>query len=300
MLLAPLPAWVPELAQTHRESGPRVTTPEALRLGRISSTRALTFDRPRIAIVGARSAADGPLTFTREAAGACARAGFVVISGGALGVDRAAHEGALAVGGETWAVIPNGRGHEFPPENADLFAQIERCGGALLYPQPGAKVATRPQFFQRNAVLAALADVVLVVQAGARSGARNTALWARRYRRDVLCVRGAPWDGSMEGNAAELALGALPVVDLPSLLTLALERAPRARAPQQPATVASDPAAAELYRSLPVCPEQPIYIDDIIAQTKLPPGWVQAQLGRWTLSGSVENRPSGWYRRNHP
>ena len=117
------------------------------------------------------------------------RAGCCIISGLALGIDAAAHEGALSANAPTVGVLGGGHRHFFPPRNAGLAGRMLAGGGAVLSPFPPDQAAYPGQFLARNGVVAALADAVLVVEAPARSGALNTASWAAG-RVPVLAVPG--------------------------------------------------------------------------------------------------------------
>jgi DNA processing protein len=130
---------------------------------------------PSVAIVGTRAPSDEGRRRARRLAEALGRAGVAVVSGLALGIDGAAHEGALAAGAPTIGVLGGGHGHFFPPRHRELGARIVAAGGAVVSPF-GPEVAPKPwMFLARNAVIAALADAVVVVEAAARSGALNTA-----------------------------------------------------------------------------------------------------------------------------
>lgn len=162
-----------------------------------------------VGIVGARTATDVSKSFARELAGYVCEAGACVVSGGALGIDEAAHEGALEAGGHTIAVLPTGHKHVFPREHADLFRQIAERNGGLLWPFEPTRVAERFMFHARNRVLAALCHVLVVVQARARSGALSAANYARRLQRPVWAVVTSPWEASdFAGNDELLREGA--------------------------------------------------------------------------------------------
>jgi DNA processing protein len=101
-----------------------------------------------------------------------------VLSGLALGIDAAAHLGALAAGAPTIGVLGAGHGQFFPPRNAGLATRMLAEGGAVLSPFEPDQHAWPSQFLDRNGVVAGLADAVVVIEAPARSGALNTAGWA--------------------------------------------------------------------------------------------------------------------------
>ncbi len=145
--------------------------------------------RPSVAIVGTRAATG----YGRRLATAFARdlgsAGCCIVSGLALGIDAAAHEGALAVAAPTIGVLGGGHAAFFPPRNGALGERIVAAGGAVASLWPPAHPAFPHQFLERNAVVAALADAVVVIEAPLRSGALNTANWAAE-RIPVLAVPG--------------------------------------------------------------------------------------------------------------
>lgn len=145
--------------------------------------------RPTVAIVGTRGATGYGRRLAFRFAVEIAAAGCCVLSGLALGIDAAAHEGALEARAPTVGVLGGGHAHFFPRRNRELAAQMVDAGGAVLSPWPPEHPALPHQFLERNAVVAALADAVVVIEAPARSGALNTAHWAAE-RIPVLAVPG--------------------------------------------------------------------------------------------------------------
>jgi DNA processing protein len=165
---------------------------------------------PAVAIVGTRSPTPEGEDFTVKLAAQLASAGIAIFSGGAIGIDSAAHLGALSARGKTVVVAPAGFLRAYPEDNVELFARVLREGGCYLAGVPDDEPATRAGFFARNGCLVALSHVVVVVQAGLRSGARNAAAQARRLGRPLLVVPSAPWIGRGLGCLAELRQGARP------------------------------------------------------------------------------------------
>ncbi len=145
--------------------------------------------RPCVAIVGTRAATRYGLSVARRFATELGSAGCCIISGLALGIDTAAHEGALSVRAPTVAVLGSGHRRLFPARNRRLAERIVAEGGAVLSPYPPDQAAFRSQFLERNGIVAALSDAVVVIEAPARSGALNTAGWAAG-RIPVLAVPG--------------------------------------------------------------------------------------------------------------
>jgi DNA processing protein len=152
-------------------------------------------DARAIAIVGARRASVAGLAAAASIADALARAGYLVVSGLAAGIDTAGHEAALAAGGRTAAVIGTGLRHSYPPENAALQRRIAAEGAVLSQFWPETP-PTRKSFPLRNAVMSGLALGTVVVEATARSGARLQSRLALAHGRPVFLWRtllDEPW-----------------------------------------------------------------------------------------------------------
>lgn len=154
-------------------------------------------------IVGARAASDYGLWVARDWSAELADRGVTVVSGAALGIDGAAHRGALAVGGPTVAVLACGIDRAYPPKHATLLEHIARHGLVVTEYPPGANPA-RHRFLVRNRLIAALTAGTLVVEAAARSGAMRTALVAEALGRAVMVVPG-PVTSLMSLGCHELA-----------------------------------------------------------------------------------------------
>lgn len=124
---------------------------------------------------------------------------YAVISGGAAGVDAVAHQTALSVGAYTVAVLGTGLDIVYPPENKELFDRIRSSGALMTELMPGA-LPLKSFFPTRNRIIAAMADIVVVVQATVKSGSMITASWAGRLGRRLVTV--APPRGSSEEDWA--------------------------------------------------------------------------------------------------
>lgn len=156
-----------------------------------------------VALVGSRKATPAGRDIAHQLARGLAEAGVVVVSGGAVGIDRAAHEGALAGAGTTVVVLPTSLGAPYPRGHAPLFRQVVAAGGACLAEHDDDAPIAPWRFVARNRLIAALAEVVVVVEARASSGTAATAVAARRLGRRVAAL---PWRVGDEGGAGCLAL----------------------------------------------------------------------------------------------
>jgi DNA processing protein len=142
-----------------------------------------------VAIVGTRNATEYGERVTRDIAAAFARAGAVVVSGMARGIDGAAHRGALDVGGETIAVLGTGVDVSYPARHRPMHREIVSKGLVVSEMPPGAR-AHRGSFVERNRLIAALGLATIVVEAGSSSGALKTADYADGIGRVVAGVPG--------------------------------------------------------------------------------------------------------------
>lgn len=163
-----------------------------------------------VAIVGTRTPAPRARKYARDLAGELSARGVTVVSGLALGIDTAAHEGCVENEGRTLAVVGSGVLHVTPAENADLGAEILR-DGALLSEQKPTAIASRNKLMARNRIIAGLALGVVVVQARAAGGALTTAEHALKAGRALFTVDFADSSEEFVGNTKLLALGAIPL-----------------------------------------------------------------------------------------
>jgi len=168
-------------------------------------------DKPKVAIVGSRKASGYGLSVTTKISSELARRGVVIISGLALGIDSAAHKGALDSAGQTVAVLPTSLKHIYPSSNQNLANQILSQGGALLSEYEPDEAVFKSNFLNRNRLISALADVVLVTEAPARSGSLVTARYGLEQGKTVMAVPGNITNIGSEGCNSLIKSGALPV-----------------------------------------------------------------------------------------
>ncbi|HEY1109894.1 MAG TPA: DNA-processing protein DprA [Opitutaceae bacterium] len=148
------------------------------------------FSQPAVAIVGSRRTTLYGMSVAKKFGAELARLGFCVVSGLARGIDTAAHEGALSVGGKTAAVLGTGIDIIYPPENLALYRRIETEGGAILSEFPFGRRADRQSFAMRNRIVAGICDATIVVESDVDGGAMITARFAGEHGRLIFAVPG--------------------------------------------------------------------------------------------------------------
>ncbi len=247
---------------------------------------------PCVAVVGTRRASPEAIGFTERMARDLARGGATVVSGGADGIDAAAHRGAVLGGGRTVVVQAAGLDAPYPRSNAGLFAKILETGGAWVSETPPSQRPEKWRFLARNRLIAALADVVVVVQAPARSGALSTARAAQALGRPLLAVPGAPWDPRAEGvlellaQGARVCRGSADVAKLAGVpqVTLALGGAspPKAALPDEQARV------------LAALADGPRHVDELVSALGLGAAQVQVALVELSMVGLVRQDAGRW------
>jgi DNA processing protein len=239
---------------------------------------------PCIAIVGTRAASGYGRRLARSLAQELGAAGCCIVSGLALGIDAAAHEGALDAGAPTIGVLGSGHSRFFPQRNHELGQRIAGAGGAVLSLWPPEHPAFPHQFLERNAVVASLADAVLVVEAPARSGALNTANWAAG-RIPVLAVPGDVDRKHVAGCHALIRDGAILARSAADVLeVLDLRHSPQERGLQ-----AHDGLAGALLTALA---GGECGLDELVAVAASSAADVLAALALLEFEGLVERRAS--------
>lgn len=183
-----------------------------------------------VALIGTRRCSDEGRQVAQRLAGELARAGITVVSGLALGIDRAAHEGALDAGGRTLAVLASPVDVPTPRANQQLGEDLVREGSWLVSERsPGARVRAA-EFPRRNRLVVGLCRAVIVVEAGLPSGTLGTVGLALSADRDVGCVPGSVLSPACAGSNALLQAGASPILSVDDALAL-VGRARNRRAP---------------------------------------------------------------------
>ncbi|MCO5157324.1 MAG: DNA-processing protein DprA [Aquamicrobium sp.] len=262
---------------------------------------AALFQPPAAAIVGARNASAAGTRMARMLAAGLGRAGFVVVSGLARGIDAAAHEASLATG--TVAVLAGGLDRPYPPENVALTERIA-AEGVLISEMPFGHVPRARDFPRRNRLVAGLGLGLVVVEAAQRSGSLISARLAGEMGRLVFAVPGSPLDPRAAGtnglikDGATLVTQAQDVVEALTPLSGAWDGATRFP-PMLPIEETEDfasvppPAEGERAIVLEALGPTPVHCDELLRHTGLHPAQLATVLLELDLAGRLERHAGG-------
>lgn len=175
-------------------------------------------DESCVAVVGSRHCSGRAKVIIDNWVPELVKAGFVIISGLAIGIDSLVHEACLACGGRAVAVLPTGLDPIYPRRNKYLAEEIVSKGGCLISEYPSGTAVDRGRFLWRNRIVSGLSLGVLVVEASQRSGSLNTAGWAAEQGREVWCVSCKKGELNSEGVLGLIEDGACEVHSVAELL----------------------------------------------------------------------------------
>ncbi|MFZ1177334.1 MAG: DNA-processing protein DprA, partial [Mycobacterium sp.] len=245
------------------------------------------------AVVGTRAATAYGEHVAADLAAGLAERDVAVVSGGAYGIDGAAHRAALACDGVTVAVLAGGLDIPYPAGHSALLHRIGQYGLLFTEYPPGVRPA-RHRFLTRNRLVAAVAGAAVVVEAGLRSGAANTAAWARALGRVVGAVPGPVTSSASAGchallrNGAELVTRADDIVEFVGRIGELAPEEPR------PATAFDGLSEAErqVYEALPG--RGAATVDEIAVASALVPEQVLGPLAILEVAGLVQRHDGRW------
>jgi DNA processing protein len=250
------------------------------------------FDAPRVAIVGTRAATPPGIADAREIAAFCAHAGITVVSGLAIGIDGAAHEGALDAGGLTVGVVATGLDIVYPRRHQRLYERV-RAQGLIVGENDYGTQPLPWRFPVRNRIIAAIADAVVVVEATVSGGARITANDAARFGRDVYALPGSRRNPAAAGCNALLLDGAKPLLD-PSDVLFALGCGTSVESGWSRLARPTDADQRKVLRALA---GDAATIGQLESRAALPAERLGAALRALELSGHVERKRGLWWPR---
>jgi DNA processing protein len=252
-----------------------------------------------VAMVGSRRCTHYGRQMAERLAGGLARAGLTVISGLARGIDAAAHEGALAAGGRTLAVMATGLANIYPPEHKALAERVVRQG-ALLSESALDQAPVPGLFPQRNRIISGLSQAVIVVEAARNSGALHTVRHAMEQGREVFAVPGRIDSLASEGCHDIIRDGATLIRNADDVLqALGPLTNPVATAPSEtvlsPRELTLDPQERGI---LNLVTADPIHIDEILRAADIETSRVLSTLTVLEMRRFVKRLPGGCYCRN--
>ncbi len=256
---------------------------------------------PQIAIVGSRSPSPGGRSNATAFAASLARAGFTITSGLALGVDIAAHQGALSVQGKTIAILGTGIDQIYPQRHLPMARQIAASGGAVVTEFPFGTAPIPANFPQRNRIISGLSAGVLVVEAAVKSGSLITARYALQQNREVFAIPGSIHNPLSRGchalikEGAKLVESAQDIVEeLPGYFALKWEEVGTADLFAEPAH--ASPSSPQDRLVLAQVGFDAAGLDDICERAALPVGDVMASLLSLELTGLVLSHGNTYMR----
>jgi DNA processing protein len=255
-------------------------------------------DAPMLAMVGSRNASTQGKANALAFAQALSGAGLCIVSGLALGIDAAAHEGALKESGSTVAVIGTGPDLVYPARNRALFERIG-AEGCILSEYPVGTPPLPGNFPKRNRIISGLAAGVLVVEAAAQSGSLITARQAAEQGRDVFAIPGSIHASLAKGCHILIREGA-KLVDTAADVLEAMALSPLARKSSPPCGAGTGVAAGAAFADsalLAALGHDPVEPDMLLASMGLSPALLSSQLLALELAGMVERLPGGRVQR---
>ncbi|HUS24194.1 MAG TPA: DNA-processing protein DprA [Candidatus Binatia bacterium] len=256
--------------------------------------------RPQIALVGARAATRGGLETAEAFAGELTRRGLVVSSGLALGIDGAAHRGALGAGGPTVAVCGTGLDRVYPARHRELAHEIA-TNGVLVSEFPTGTPPLPEHFPRRNRILSGLALGVLVVEAAPRSGSLVTARLALEQGREVFAIPGSIHSPLSRGGHELIRQGAKLVENVDHVIEELARLLPDGLPPAPPATgdalAPSVERSAAQQRVLDAVGFEPTPFDALVERLGMPVGALSAALFALEMDGAIATAPGGAYQR---
>jgi DNA processing protein len=269
-------------------------------------------ETPAVAVIGARNASANGRMLAHNLANELAAGGLLIVSGLARGIDAAAHEGALAAGTPTVAVIASGVDVAYPTDNAELMERIAESG-AIVSERPLGAVPQARHFPRRNRLISGMSLGVVVVEAAPQSGSLITARLAAEQGREVMAVPGSPLDPRHRGtnqllrdgatlveSAADVLAALGPLAAVPgrrprpagSTETRATRRTEERRPPAPPQLPLDAVNGTDLLGRL--CERlgpEPLLVDELIRQCQASTAEVQRALLELELDGRLERHP---------
>lgn len=242
--------------------------------------------KPMVAIVGSRKVSTYGRAVTSKLAHALARAGVVIVSGLALGVDSIAHKAALDAGGRTIAILPSGLDKVYPASHYPLAKRITQQGGAVIseYPE-GTGSPRKYQFIARNRIIAALSRGVIITEAAAKSGSLHTASFALEQGIEVFAVPGNITSELSVGTNDLIKAGAHPITTAQDVLeVLQIRPSTNPVASDIPGTLITSALGSSIMTT-----------SQLLERTRLQPSQLLQSLTNLEIAGVIQQPgPNSW------
>jgi DNA processing protein len=251
-----------------------------------------TLMRPMIAIVGSRNASGAGLKFAQVLARDLSKAGFVIASGLARGIDQAAHRASIE--GGTVAMLAGGHDKIYPPEHIDLLHNLLASGGAISE-MPLGYVARAHDFPRRNRLVSGASLGVIVFEAALRSGSLITARLANEQGREVFAVPGSPLDPRASGTNGLIKQGATLITEAADVIQAVepIMGRPLQLREEDDDPLVPEPAASDRERIIALLGPTPILLDDLIRLADTSAAVVRTVLLELELAGRLERHGGG-------
>jgi DNA processing protein len=238
---------------------------------------------PTIAIIGSRKPSQYGREVTERLASELARAGVVVVSGLALGIDSIAHRAALEIGGTTLAVLANGLDSVYPRSHKELAKNIVNNGGALISEYPTGTEPMAFRFLERNRIVSGIADGVVIIEAATKSGTLSTATHALNQNKEVFAVPGNITSPLSSGCNALIRQGAIPVTKAEDILEVI---APQSKIEQTRFILGDSPEEVTILELLQTGLRDG---DELVEQSKLDPIIFSQTLTMLEIKGMIKS-----------
>ncbi len=251
----------------------------------------------KIAIVGTRKATLAGKILAKNLAKELASRGFIIVSGLAMGIDTAAHEGCLEAQkegnrqtGKTIAVLANGLDKIYPAQNENLAKNILKSGGALISEYPEGTPSYPSQFLERNRIVSGLCAATIVIEAPQRSGSLATARHAIEQGREVFVIPGPAGHPNYKGSHSLIRDGARLVSSIEDILEdLGMETSARTNTKNS----ITEPNQLHLLKVISAA-GKPLGIDKIVEISKLDPQTVNQSIALLTIAGAIKETEHGY------
>ncbi|MDI6851017.1 MAG: DNA-processing protein DprA [bacterium] len=247
----------------------------------------------KIAIVGTRKPTNYGILTTQKLCKELTENKFHIVSGGARGIDTEAHKTALKEGGKTTAILGCGIDVVYPPENRPLYEKIARKGSLISEFFPGTK-PYKENFPRRNRLIAGLADCVLVVEAGEKSGALITARWALELGKEVYAIPGPISSPASAGTNRLIKEGAKPITCVEDILEdFGIEK------PQKVKKDFSESLTEQEKKVFEKISHEPKHFDELVSLTGLIVPDLLSILFQLEIKGLISELPGKFYTRSN-